>query len=410
MSDGTPYWELGRLDHYTYPFSHLVTKKPEHTEIELIQYVNAHPETFNDKERTSIKRVITRAFAMHTCPFQSRGDIPTHKPGLSVIAQVILTTITTNATKREINTSQEIKDALTNFEVCVEFLDKFLPSLCATESGPFILSCERIADAVKQHWTGHVPNIFKRVQTTINRYQARVLNLWADVLIREDKIPPAAIAEMQAAVSAKDGYEQKMRELLTGCGGGHAFKSNLDESMLLKWLTLFHVTISKDPHLTELTKTYVNGGHASTLDGIGFGIMSQFMPIHNAHGCSHIPQSKKHESVLNMMHLTCNVVQKNPPGSGPNTVQLPVMAYLSSDVLDQCVQSVGRFPTTDQFIQCMNARIIEKAAAFAAPPPQPPPPVASAPTLNELDGGRKKTRRIMRKKRKHSKKSRQHRR
>ena len=146
------------------------------------------------------------------------------------------------------------------------------------------------------------------------------------------------------------------------------------------------------------------------MDGIGFGIMSQFMPIHNAHGCSHIPQSKKHESVLNMMHLTCNVVQKNPPGSGPNTVQLPVMAYLSSDVLDQCVQSVGRFPTTDQFIQCMNARIIEKAAAFAAPPPQPPPPVASAPLLNELDGGRKKTRRIMRKKRKHSKKSRQHRR
>ena len=412
MSDGTPYWEVGRLDHYSYPFSHLVTKKPEQTEIELIQFVNAHPETFNDEERTSIKRLITRAFAMYTCPFQSRGDIPTYKPGLSVIAQVILTTILTNATKREINTSQEIKDALTNFEVCVEFLDNFFPSLCATESGPFKLSCERIADAVKQHWTGHVPNIFKRVQATINRYQARVLKLWADVLIREDKIPPAAIAEMQAAVSAKDGYERKMRELLAECGGGYAFKPNLDESMLLKWLTLFHVTISKDPHLTELTKTYVNGGHASTLDGIVFGIMSQFMPIHNAHGYSYIPQSKKHESELNIMHLTCNVIQKNPPGSGPNTVQLPVMAYLSSDVLDQCVQSVGRFPTTDQFIQYLNTRMIEKAAALlGSAPPSESLRLSSAPPLNELDGGKKTKRRIIiSKKRKPSKKSRHNRR
>jgi hypothetical protein len=412
MSHEVPYWELGRLDHYTYPFSHLATKNPEQLEIDLIQFVNANPETFNDKERESINRVITRAFAMGSCPFQSRGDIPTHKPGLSVIAQWILKTISDKITKgREINTSQEVKDALTKFEVCVEFIDKFLPALCATESGPFKLSCERIADAVKQHWTGHVPNIFKTFQSYVNRYQARVLNLWADV-IREDKIPPAAIAEMQAVVSAKDGYERKMRELLAECGGGYAFKPNLDESMLLKWLTLFHVTISKDSSMINLTNTYVNGGHASTLDGIVFGIMSQFMPIHNVYNYSHIPQSKKHESELNMLHLTCNVIQKNPPGSGPNTPQPPVYAYLSSNVLDQCVQSVGRFPTTDQFIQYMNTRMIEKAAAFAPPPPLPPSEslrLSSAPLLSDLGGG-KKTRRIMRKKRKPSKKSRHHRR
>ena len=241
------------------------------------------------------------------------------------------------------------------------------------------------------------PNIFKTFQSAINRYQSRVLKLWADVLIREGKITPEIIAKMKTEVDATDGYERKMRELLAECGGGYAFKPNLDESMLLKWLTLFHVAITKDPYMTNLTKTYTNGGHASTLDGIVFGIVSQFVPIHNVHGYSHIIQSKKHDSELNELHLTCNVIAKNPPGSGPNTPQPPVYAYLSSDVLDQCVQIVEQFPTTDQFIQYMNTRMVEKAAAFSEP---------SAPPF-ELDGG-KKTRRTMNKKRKHSKKTRHH--
>lgn len=398
MSDDTPYWELGRLDHYTYPFSHLATKNPEQLEIDLIQFVNANPETFNDKERESINRVIIRAFAMGSCPFQSRGDIPTHKPGLAVIAQWILKTISDKIKKgREINTSRVVKDALTNFEVCVEFIGKFLSAICETESGPFKISCERIVNAVNQHWSNASPNIFKTFQSAINRYQSRVLKLWADVLIREGKITPEIIAKMKTEVDATDGYERKMRELLAECGGGYAFKPNLDESMLLKWLTLFHVAITKDPYMTNLTKTYTNGGHASTLDGIVFGIVSQFVPIHNVHGYSHIIQSKKHDSELNELHLTCNVIAKNPPGSGPNTPQPPVYAYLSSDVLDQCVQIVEQFPTTDQFIQYMNTRMVEKAAAFSEP---------SAPPF-ELDGG-KKTRRTMNKKRKHSKKTRHH--
>jgi hypothetical protein len=77
---------------------------------------------------------------------------------------------------------------------------------------------------------------------------------------------------------------------------------------------------------------------------------------------------------LNEMQLKCNVI---------GTAQtLPVQAYLSSDVLDRCVQRVWHFPTTDQFIQYMNSRMIEKAAAFSAPPPPPP---ASAPLLEEFD-------------------------
>lgn len=404
MSDsdgyGMPYWELGRIDSYI-----SVNPKPEKLEIDLIQFVNAHSDSFTREEMDMIERGIIRALAMRGCPFQSRGDAPTYQPGFSVIAQFILQILSDKTTKIEINTSHYVNYALTNFEVCVELIEKFLPALCANESGwthsgngGFAGSnrwkCNHIANAVKQFWPHH-PNIFINFQSVINRYQARILKLWADILIREDKITPAAVAKMHTeVVGVKGGYERKMRELLAECGGGYAFKPNLDEPMLLNWLTLFHVA---DGQLAELTKTYVNGGHASTLDGIVYGIISQFVRIHNAHNYSHIIQSKKHESELNMLYLTCNVVEKNP---GKNAVQQPpVYAYLSSDILDQCVKSVGRFPTTDQFIQYMNARMIEKGAAFAPPHP---PPRESAPKLEELDGG-KKTRRKRNKKRKHSK-------
>jgi len=405
--DGQPTWELGRTKA---PGD--ITKKPEKLEEDLIEFVNEHPETFNPEEMERIRRGIIRAFAMFDMRFVA-DDYVKYKPGLSCIAQLILQTISDKTKKgREINTSQEVKDALTNFDVCVEFIDKFLQGLCATEATYSYTgeggkkACEQIIYAVKQHWPHAYPNIFITFQSAINRYQSRVLNLWADVLIREGKITPAAIAEMQAATSGADGYERKRHGLLAECMKGH-FAPNLDESMLLKWLSLFHVELAKDPYMTNLIKTYPNGGRERTLDGIVFGIISQFVPIHNVNGCSSIPQSNKHESELNVMHLTCAVVERN---SGQ---QPPVCAYLSSDVLDQCVQRVGHFPTTDQFIQYMNSRRIEKAAAFAASAPSAPPPSApppSAPELSDLGGGRKKTRRNPTKKRKHSKKIRHERR
>jgi len=398
--DGFPYWELGRT---AAPGD--ITKKPEKLEEDLIGFVNEHPEIFNPEEMERMRRAITRAFAMFSMPFQYRGDIPTYKPGLSCIAQLILQTISNKKTKgREINTSQEVKDALTHFDVCVEFIHKFLQGLCATEeasgNGGFLGSnqwkCKQIEHAVNRDWPHAYPNIFRIFQMQINQYQSRVLKLWADVLIREEKITPVAISEMQAAISGADGYERKMRELLAEGGGGFSFKINLGvnlgEPMLLKWLTLFHVAISVDPYMTNLTKKYSNEGYASTLDGIVFGIISQFVPIHNVHGFSSIPQSNKHESELNILHLSCDVVEKN---SGQ---QPPVSAYLSSDILDQCVQNVGHFPTTDEFIQFLNTRMVEKAAAFAPPPP---PPLASAPQLHELDGGKYTRRKINKKKRKY---------
>jgi hypothetical protein len=420
MQDGTPYWEPGRTDdsYSSYPLYQLMMIKPNKLETDLVQFVNEHPETFSPEEMENIKRGVIRAFGLFAAPFESRGDRPWYKPGLSATAQLILGTISDKTTRgREINTTQDVMNTLTNFEVCVEFINKFLPDLCKTEqaytqstngfNGSNKWKCERIAHAVSDSWSHSHPNIFRNFQNLINRYQARVLQLWADVLIREGKIKPEAIAQMKTEVDAKDGgYEKKMHALIAEYGGGFSFKQNLHEPMLLKWLTLFHVAIAKDPYMTNLTKKYDNEGKASTLDGIIFGIISQFVPINNVSGYSYIPQSNKHESELNMLHLTCNVVAKNPPVSGPNAQQPPVYAYLSSDVLDQCMQSVGRFPNTDEFIQYMNTRMIEKAAAFSAPPP--PPPAASAPPLSELEselGGGKKTRRKTNKKLKNVKKS-----
>lgn len=380
----------------------------------LVAFVEGHPEIFSPQDIVNMRRKIIFSFGMVAAP-KGVGTQYTEVIGLSGIATAILIHVSNDANKKTINISQDIQDVLNKFEFCVEFLNKFLTTLCGTErdwhfgggynSAPTPkMYCETMKQCIiphsTDHYTGHgVPNIFELLRKKINEYQSRVLKLWADALIREGNITPEIIAEMQAAVSGTDGYERKMRELFEECNVRTGFKPNLDDSMLLKWLALFHVA-----KIEQMTKTYVNLG---SLDLIIAGTISQFMPIQNVHGYSYIPQSNKHNSELNIMHLKCNVIYKNYKDS--MTIQPPVMAYLSSDVLDQCVQSVGHFPTADQFILFLRKQMIEKAAAFAVPPPSAAPPPASAPPLNELDGG-KKTKRRMIKKRNHSKKSRHHRR
>jgi hypothetical protein len=382
-------------------------------ENELVAMVESHPEIFSPQDIVNMRRKIIFSFGMVAAP---KGVVTeyTEVIGLSGIATAILIHVSNDANKKTINTSQDIPDVLNKFEFCVEFLNKFLTKLCATErdwhfGGGYNSSptpkiyCETMKQCIIphsiDHYTGHgVPNVFELVKKKINEYQSLVLKLWTDALILEGKITPTAIDEMQAAVSETDGYKRKMRELYAECNE-RGFKPNLDESMLLKWLALFHVA-----KIEQMTKTYVNLG---SLDLIIAGIISQFMPIQNVHGYSYIPQSNKHNSELNIMHLKCKVIYKNYKDS--MTIQPPVMAYLSSDILDQCVQSVGHFPTADQFILFLRKQMIEKAASFAVPPPSAAPPPASAPPLNELDGG-KKTKRRMIKKRNHFKKSRHHRR
>jgi len=380
-------------------------------ENELVSFIEGHPETFSPQDVVNMRRnIIYRVGFVDG----GNGNDPNRR-ALGVLVNDVLTHISKKVNGTSMNVFHDVQYVLNQFELSVEFINAFLERLCNTERnynpGGYVSGgsthrseCEKqrewIHPSERPLYSGQI-NIFEFVKIKINEYQSRILKLWADGLIHEGKITPDAIAQMQTEVNATDGYERKMRQLHEECGG-YSFKP-IDESMLLKWLTLFHVA-----KMEQMIKTYSNLG---SLDQIVFGIISQFVPLHNVYGGSYIPpQSKNHESELNILHLTCNVITRK---SGQ---QLPVKAYLSSEVLDQYVERVGHFPTTDQFIQYMHSRIIEKAAAFsapppsAAPPPQPPPPVASAPQLSELDGGRKKTRRIMRKKRKHSNKSRQHRR
>jgi hypothetical protein len=355
MSDESPYWEVGRIE----SFQGGINPKPVKLEIDLIQFVNTHSETFSDEERKSIERGIIRAFAMHACPFQSRGDYPTYKPGLSIIAQLILQTISDKTTKgRNFNTSYEVKDALVNFDVCVEFIDKFLKDLCETESaythsgnggfnGSNKWKCDKIREAVTPN-THSYPNIFARVQEKINRYQAHILKLWADILIKKKKILTTDIDIMKAVVSVKDGYEQKLRKLSEECMTRGNWKT-LDESMILKWLTLFHIT-----DINELVKIYPNLG---SLDRIVLFVILQFTKENNVSKFSYMPKSSNHESALNFLKLTCNIIQKTP--QNPQPPQPPVMAYLSSELLDECVKSLRKFPNADEFIKFESEKMAE---------------------------------------------------
>jgi hypothetical protein len=194
------------------------------------------------------------------------------------------------------------------------------------------------------------PNIFRRVQEKINRYQADILKLWADILIKEKKIPSINIDKMKAVVSTKDGYQQKLNEFLTRCMTRGNWNT-LDESIILEWLTLFHVT-----NIEQLIKVYPNIG---SLDRIILGIISQFTLEKNVSKYSGIPQSSNHDSALNFLELTCDVIQKTP--------QPPVMAYLSSELLNECVKSMGRFPKTDEFMKFKSEKMAEHSSPTFVP-------------------------------------------
>jgi hypothetical protein len=298
--------------------------------------------------------------------------------------------IEANLREKTIITSHDVKYALTQFELGADFLKTYLTPLCNTEVAHISSGYDSMPTTPRQLClkTGdtiqHGGTMWSLVNRKINEYHVKVLKLWADVLIRDGTITQAAIAETRTA-----GYVVKYDQLHQTWNAPHGIKSSLDESILLEYLTLVHVATPE-----QLL------AHPGQVSYTVFSIISQFVPLNMINGTPdfQIPTGK-HNSELNVLRLTCDVVAKpiqRTPGIAPD-VQSPVLAYLSSDMLDKCVQSVGQFPTTDQFIQYMNERMIEKAAAFSAPPPSaappPPPPPASAPPLSEIDGGRKNTRR-----------------
>jgi hypothetical protein len=365
-------------------------------ENELVAFIEGHPETFGPQDVVDLRRTIIVSFAL------MEGIHNESKPGVGNLASIILEKMSEKISDKPINTSQDVTFTLTQFDLCGDFVNRFLIQLCNTmprlRSGSGFSSgypepsqvCMEMGTSLHMG-SGH---IWKLVNRTINDYHVKVLKLWADALFHEGKITQQAIDETRTA-----GYDVKYNQFWEKTKSPDGLKSNLDESILLEYLTLVHVATP-----TQML------AHPGQVSYYVFAIISQFVPLEMVNGTPDIPaipQSDKHNSKLNTIHLMCNVVAK-PYQSTPDFVQSPVPAYLSSDVLDQCVQSVGRFPTTEEF-RNMNTHMIEKAAAFAVPPPSAACPLASAPLLSELDGG-KKTKRRMSKKRNHSKKNRHHRR
>jgi hypothetical protein len=233
-----------------------------------------------------------------------------------------------------------------------------------------------------------------------------VLKLWADVLIRKGKITPEAIAQMKTEVDAKDGYEQQMRKLYGNPSGIAHGKNNLDDSVLLEFLTFFHVATP-----VQMTTQYSNLGSLDQVVGL---VISQFMQTRIVNGYGPIPTGN-HASELNVVNLSCVVVAK--PYTRETYTQLPVMAYLSSDVLDQCVQSVGRFPSTDEFMQLLQSKKDAETTPKFEPltpsfwrPTSPTSPTSETSETSDISPtsafkGGKKTRRKINKKLKNVKKS-----
>jgi hypothetical protein len=359
-------------------------------ENELVAFIEGHPETFSVQDVVDLRRTIIVSFAL------MEGIHGESKPGVGNLASIILEKMSEKISK-PINTSQDVTFALTQFDLCGDFLNRFLIQLCNTmprlRTGSGFSSGypepSQVCMEMRRYLDGGSGHIWKLVNRTINDYHVKVLKLWADALFHEGKITQLAIDETRTV-----GYDVKYNQFWEKVKSPGGIKSNLDESILLEYLTLVHVATPAQML-----------AHPGQVSYMVFAIISQFVPLEMVNGTPDmptIPQSDKHNSKLNTIHLMCKVVAK-PYQSTPDFVQSPVPAYLSSDVLNQCVQSVGHFPTTDEFIKYMNTRMIEKAAAFAVPPP------ASAPLLSELGGG-KKTKRRMSKKRNHYKKSRHHRR
>ena len=117
-------------------------------------------------------------------------------------------------------------------------------------------------------------------------------------------------------------------------------------------------------------------------------LVNRFVELKNVRGIgnsfigSHVPNELNDE-----LQLKCNVVGNADP----------VQAYLSSDILDRCVESIGGFPTTRQFVEFLNMVRQRKAEQFSEKDSD-----VSTSTVTSSFGGKKKT---IHKIKKHNKKS-----
>ena len=352
--------------------------KASKLEDDLVEFVESHPETFSEQDVKNLRRSIIIFFS------QIVGPPTLHQQNVIYCVKLIIENIYDKLKVKSITTSQDVKDALKLFELCVE---------CQSIIGGRG-NIEMLEPPPSPYY---IENLYGLVKRKINEYNAKVFKLWADVLVHEGKITQPAIDVMQTYVREKDGYERKINELYGNPSGmvwarGH-IKNNLDESVLLEFLTLFRVATP-----AQMTASYNNIG---PLDSIVLSIISQFVQIDNVGGFSLIPTGN-HMSELNVLKLKCVVILK--PSQTPSP---PIFAYLSSDILDQCVRYLSHFPTMDEFLQCTATEFQPLSPSFWEPTPtSPTSPTSPTPQRRTLleEGG--KIRRNTNKKRKKCKKNR----
>ena len=366
-------------------------------ENDLVAFVEGHPETFSKQDVVNLRRKIIAVFAIR--------EFTRQQEGVGYLVSIILDKISDKFRDKSINTSQDVTFTLTQFDLCVDFLKRFLTPLCNTQvepshngRNPVPMSRRQICleygrRVLANRGEQYSGDIWSFVNRNIDEYQVRVLKLWADILVHDGTIKPEAITETRTA-----GYDVKYNQFWEKAYSPEGIKPDLNNSVLLEYLTLVHVATPAQILARPGQVTY-----------LVFFVISQFVPlIMDEIGKSVSPPDAilptgKHNSELNMMRLICNVVEKpyprDPERPGqiePGFVPSPIKAYLSCDTLDKYVQRTGHFPTTEEFLQ---ARMVEKMGAAALAPPSP-----SAPPLSELGGG-KKSRRKETKKRKYFKKS-----
>ena len=325
-------------------------------ENKLVKFVESHPETFDEQSVRDLRRNIIIFFS------QIVGPPNPSQPNVIYCVSLIIKNIYDKLKVKSINTSQDVNDALKLFELCME-----CQLIIGGRGNREMLDPPSPPD--------YRENLHGLVKRKINEYHAKVLKLWADVLFRKGKITQSAIDVMQARVSAQDGYEQKMRELYGNpsgmvWGAPGRIKNNLDESVLLDFLTLFYVATH-----AQITARYDNIG---PLDSIVLLIISQFVPTVN-----HIPQfvpTGNHTSKLNMLKLKCIVILT--PSQTPSP---PVTAYLSSDILDRCVQSSSHFPNVDEVMFVLqNTAPTPKFETLLSPSFWKPMPTSPTPKFETL--------------------------
>ena len=237
--------------------------------------------------------------------------------------------------------------------------------------------------------------IWRKANLCINFYNSRVLKLWADILIDREIIKKDRIQQMSQRMAPLPPPPTKNRVDAFGnyvpMSAAEAAKAaivatfgnpaTMSLETLLNVLTFIHLTdYYSDQMQQDLFLTH-GGGLLVNI----FVELKNVRGIGNSFIGSHVPNELDDE-----LQLKCNVVGNADPAQ----------AYLSSDVLDRCVESNGVFPTTRQFVEFLNTARQRKAEQFLKKDSD----VSTSTVTSSFGGGKKTIHKIKKRNKKSNKK------